>query len=123
METNSKKMMEALPDFQEMLTLVEEVKKDNIAKMQLEAKIKEIESQNFRKIMTEEAHFNKGKPVAVSYYNEAYKFTGLNDNLLPLRKALLEISAEIDQKKATYDIYKEMLDMFRTLVYQEKGMV
>jgi hypothetical protein len=91
--------------------------------MQVEAKIKEVESENFRMVMSEEKFFNNGKPVAVSYYNEAYKFTGLEDNLLALRDSLSKLSVEIEQKKATYGVYKEMLDMFKTLVYQERGMV
>lgn len=120
METNSKKVMEAMPSFEDFLNLAEEIKKDSLVKMQLENKIKELESDNFRKVMTDSTFFVGGKPVAVSYYENAYKFSGIDGNLLPLRDALAGIQASLDSRKSQFEIYKSMHDLFKVLVYQER---
>lgn len=122
METNSKKLMEALPDFNDFFTLAEEIKKLNLEKMHIEVDIKEKESNAFRTVMSDPQYQVGGKQPAVSYYENAYKFSGINGELLQYREHLAEITAQLDAKRTQYDIYKEMLDLFKTVVYMEKGM-
>jgi hypothetical protein len=122
METNSKKVMEAMPSFEKFLDLAEDIKKLSLAKMKLENKIKSLESDNFKVIMTNTLFFVGGKPVAVSYYDNAYKFTGIEDNLVSYRNDLAETQAELELKKSEFEIYKSMMDLFKVLVYQEKAL-
>lgn len=123
MNTNSKEMLAALPDFNAMFDLIEEMKKLNLKKMEFEAHIKEQEAHVFNTVMTNEKYFNNGKQPAVSYYENAYKYTGIDGELLEFRRRLNEVIADLEGMKAQYDVYKQMLDMFKTLVYQEKGMI
>lgn len=120
METNSKKVLEALPDFNDFLKLIDEIKALSIKKMTLEKDLKEQESEVFNKVMNSEQFFNNGKPVAVSYYENAYKYNGVSGELIPYRELLINVSAELDAKKAQFDVYKQMQDMYKTLVYAEK---
>ena len=123
MDTNSKRMLEALPDFDRMFELIEEIKKLSLSKMRQEAGIKTKESEVFAEVMTDPKYLVGGKQPAVNYFDNAYKYSGIDGNLVPLREALMITISEIEAKKSEYELHKEMLDMFKTLVYQEKGMI
>ena len=86
METSSKKILEALPNFNDYLDTIEEIKKLNLRKMKLEAAIKQDESRNFVEVMTNPKYFVSGKAVPVSYYENAYKYNGIDNNLTVLRE-------------------------------------
>jgi len=123
METNSKDLMKALPDFSDLQGVIDAMKALNIQKMSLDKQIKEQESNTFSTVMTDEKYMVNGKTPAVNFYDNAYKYKGIDGNLLSLRQQYIEVTAELDAMKLKYELYKEMLDMFKTLVYQEKGMV
>lgn len=121
METNSKKVLEALPTFEDFMNLAEDIKKLYFAKMTTENSIKTVEAENFKRVMTDPQYFVGGKAVPISYYENCYKFNGLNGELLNLREQLATVQSELEMKKNQFDIYKSMHDMWKTLVYQEKG--
>jgi hypothetical protein len=122
METNSKKILAALPSFEDYMQLAEEVKALSIEKMKLENEIKRSEALNFQAVMTDEKYFKQGKPVSVSYYENAYKFTGIDVDLIRFRNHLAELTAELERKRTQFEIYKQMHDLYKTLAYQEKAM-
>lgn len=122
METNSKKILEAMPSFDDFMDLAEEIKKLSVYKMNLENKIKTQESDNFKTVMTDPKYFTNGKPVPVSFYDGAYKHTGLENNLVNLRGELAEVVALLELHRSKFEIFKGMHDLFKTLVYQEKNM-
>ena len=122
MDTNSKKMMEALPDFNDFFTLIEEIKNLNYEKMVIEQTIKESEAENFNRVMNNPQFFVGNKPVAVSYFENAYKYSGTDGETIKHRQALAKVISQLEAKKAQYEVYKQIVDMFKTLVYQEKGM-
>ncbi len=120
METNSKKILAALPEWEDFMGLAEEIKKLYVHRMSLENKIKTTESENFRKIMSDFQFFVHGKPVPVSFYDNAYKHTGIENNLVNIRGELAEVVALLEQKRNVFEIYNRMLEMYKTAVYQEK---
>jgi hypothetical protein len=120
METNSQKVMAAMPSFEDFMKLAEEVKVYSVEKMKLENQIKSGEAEAFREIMTNPVYFKDGKPVAVSFYENAYKFGGKNGELVELRNRLAEAQAALELKRNQFEVYKQMHDLFKTLVYQER---
>jgi hypothetical protein len=122
METNSKKVLAALPTFEDYMHLAEEIKMLYLEKMKLENELKRSEALNFQAVMTDPKYFKQGKPVPVSYYENAYKFTGLEIDLMQYRTRLAELVAELDNKRNQSEIYKIMHDLYKTLAYQEKAM-
>jgi hypothetical protein len=120
METNSQKVMAAMPSFDDFMKLAEEIKGLSVAKMKMENRIKAQESDTFRAVMTDPTYFIGGKPVAVSYYENSYKFAGLNGSLVEARNMLAEMQASLEEKRNQFEIYKQMHDLFKTLVYQER---
>jgi hypothetical protein len=122
METNSKKILAALPDFQDFMSLAEEIKLISLKRMKLENRIRWEEAATFRRIMEEEKFWVKGKPVPVSYFENAFKYAGIDGSLLDLRNELAELQAELELKRNTFEVYNRMLEMHKTLVYQEKAL-
>jgi len=122
METNSKKILAALPSFEDFMALAEEVKKLSLRKMRLENEIKRDEAQTFKQVMENPDYWKNGKPVSVSYFENAYKHSGINTELVALRDEYGTVTVELDAKKTQFEIYKQMQDMYRALAYQEKSM-
>jgi hypothetical protein len=120
METSSKKLMEALPSFDEFMNIASKIKELSVRKMQLENRIKETESNSFKEVMSNPKYYINGKPVAVSFFENAFKFTGLDGGLILLRNELAQIQSELDEQRNLFDIYKQMHDLFKVLVYQER---
>lgn len=122
METNSKKILEALPNFNDYLDIIEEIKRLNLKKMQVEAAIKQDEASNFIEVMSNPKFFVGGKAVPVSFYENAYKYGGIDGNLVNLRAEYMRVSAELDALKARYDVYRQMQDMYKSIVYAERAL-
>jgi hypothetical protein len=122
METNSKKILAALPDFEDYMKLAEEIKRLSHAKMMCEKDIKEMESRAFQRVMNEPAYFVNNKAISVSYFENAYKHAGINREIIPFREELAQLTSELDAKKSQFEIYRMMQDMYRALAYQEKSM-
>lgn len=120
METNSKRLMEAMPSFEDFMKIADEIKTLSVTKMRLENQIKAGEAQTFRAVMNEPKHFINGKPVPVSYFENAYKFSGLDGELVELRNTLAETQASLEMKRNQFEVYRAMHDLFKTLVYQER---
>ncbi len=120
METNSRKLLEAIPDFREFMALADEIRELSYRKMMIERYLKDAESQAFRVIMTDERFFNNGKPVSVSYFENAYRYGGIDNELLDHRKKLADIISELEKKRMQYDIYKQMLEVWRTQSANER---
>lgn len=121
METNSKKVLEALPTFDDLLALSNEIKTLSIRKMKIDSALKADESANFSEVMTNTKYFVGGKPVPVSFFDNAYKYKGIDNNLMVLREDLIEVSGELDSKRAQYELYMKMHDFWKTMVYMEKS--
>lgn len=122
METNSKKLLEAIPDFTKFTELSQEIQSLYFDKMVTENQIKQVESENFKEIMTNPKYFINGKAVPVSYFENAYKFVGLDGELVTLRSRLATIVSSLDLKRMQYDIYKQMIEVWRTASSNERAL-
>src|SRR5687768_2253763 len=101
METNSKKLLEGIPDFREFMELAEEIRKLSFEKMMIEKTIREAEADTFRTVMTNPKYFVNGKAVPVSYYDNAFKHSGLGGELLGYRQDLAEVVSTLESKRMT----------------------
>ncbi len=120
METNSKKVLEALPDFEKFMDLAREIKKISFDRMLLENGIKKKESDTFKLVMTDPKYFINGKAVPVSYYDNAFKFCGIDGELIEMRNQLAELVSQLELKRSEFEVYNRMHELYKTLVYQEK---
>lgn len=122
MKSNLEEILEKIPDFEQFLEVASEIRQASLNKMLLEKEIKAGEAKVFRKAMTDEQYQVNGKAPAVSYVDSAYKHTGLDGELLPLRESLIEATAELDELKLRLEVYKSMLDVWRTLSANERSI-
>lgn len=121
MKTNSTEMLKSIPEFDEFTILTGEISGLMLRKMTLETKIKAGEANVFRRVSTEEQFFVGGKPPATTYIDNTFKFTGVDNELMPLRDELIVVIAGLEEKKLLMEVYKSMLDVWRTLSSSERA--
>jgi len=117
---SSGSILKKLPDFDDMMNVSSEIGDLLLDKLKLETSIKSAEADTILKVSTEEKYFVGGKPPSMSFAENTYKVTGLAGELIPMREKLAEITANLEKKKIQYDVYKNMLDMWRTLAANER---
>lgn len=122
METNSKKVLEALPTFEQFMDLVGEIKAISFERMVTENEIKSKEAETFQTVMTDPKYFQNGKAVPVSHFENSYKFNGIDGELGNMRRHLADVVSQLEAKRNQFEVYKQMHDMWKTLVYQEKSL-
>ena len=121
MEMSSSDILKTLPDFSDMLNLSEEIKRLSLEKVRVDSELKAAEAEIFRRALTDTSLFVNGKPPSTTYVREAYKFSGINGELIPLRHKLGDITAELDMLKMRLRVYSQMMDVWRTLAANERS--
>ena len=115
MKATPDEVLKAIPDFEEFTKLAEEISALMYKKLSLDAQIKDGESNVFKVASTDEKFFQGGKPPSSTAIDNTYKYSGLAGELLPLRQELARATADLEGKRIQYDIYKQMVEIWRTL--------
>lgn len=61
-----------------------------------------------------------GKPPSMSLIESTYLYTGIENDILPLREKLSIAVANLERYRSRLDLYKEFLNMWRTLSASER---
>jgi len=120
MKTSPEDVLKSIPDFDELIKLTQEISQLMYEKLTLDNEIKEWEAHTFKTATTDEQYFQGGKPPAVNYIDNTYKFRGLNGEIMPLRIKLAEVIAKLEGKKSLMDVYKTMIEVWRTLCSNQR---
>lgn len=123
MKSTLNEIIAIIPDFEEFTALVNEIGNLSFQKLITEKEIKQLESGVVREMFLNPQYFQNGKPASMSYIDGTFKYTGLNNEILPLRDKYAEISSALDKKKLQLSVYNNMLDVFRTLSANERKVV
>jgi hypothetical protein len=115
MKGTPEEVLKAIPDFEEFTKLAEEISALMYKKLSLDAQIKDGESNVFKIASTDEKYLQGGKAPSSTAIDNTFKYPGLNGELLPLRNELAKATAELEGKRLQYDIYKQMVEIWRTL--------
>lgn len=118
MKANLKDILEAIPDFDDFMELAEEIREFSFRKMQLENQIKENEASTFKQAM--QIPNDEGKLPSASFVTNAYLHTGLYGEIIPMRDELAAVSSQLDKKKIQLSIYRDMMELFRTVSANER---
>jgi hypothetical protein len=121
MNSNPDELLKRIPDFDGFLKLSGEIADTAMEKAKVDAIIKEGEANVFRVCTTEEKYFVGGKPPSMSYIESTYKYSGINGELIDLRLRLSNVSAVLEQKRLVFDIYKTMIEVWRTLCSNQRS--
>lgn len=96
-----------LPEFEKLFELVQEMKQLQFEISKLDIKIKYYESIIFRE--------GKEHGQSVAYIENAFKFPGNDGELIELRLQLAEKEAELAAKKYELLLYRDMIEVWRTI--------
>ena len=120
MKSNLKDIIESIPDFEDFMQLASEIGELSLRKMTLENQIKEGESNTFKTAMN--TMLIDGKKPSASYIAFAYQHTGLNGELVTMRAELAYVQSQLDKKRIQLSIYRDMLEVFRTVSANERSV-
>lgn len=121
MKASSAEILSKIPDFDEFMGLTSEISELLFRKLSLDARLKSAESENYRTASTKEEYFQNGKPPTSTFIENAYKYSGLNGELVPMRLELAEVTSQLEQKKLQLDIWKSMIEVWRSLSASERS--
>ena len=121
MEWTSKEILKRLPDFYDMMKVGDEIGDLILKKLRLEAEIKSTRANVVMEVSTGEKYYINGKQPAMNFIDSTYKVTGLAGEIPPLEYKLAELTASLEAKKIQYEVYKNLLDMWRTLSANERN--
>lgn len=121
MNSNTKTLLESLPDFSEFMSVTEEIGKLLYTKLLLEKEIKRLEANVVTEAMVNDKYFIGGKPASMSYLESTLKFTGLDGEIVPLREELARVTGKLEESKLRLYVYKDMLEVWRTLSANERN--
>ena len=83
-----------LPDFDDLFKLADEISNKDREIALLRIEIKYEESKITKEATTNEEYFVNGKPPSQTYIDNAWKYTGFNDELIEKRNHLAELETE-----------------------------
>ena len=115
MNTNLTEILKSIPDFEDFLSLADEIGELSFKKMKLENIIKGKEAQVVTLVSIDSGYFVNGKPPSMAYIEATYRYTGVDGKLLEERNKLADITAMLEKRKLQLSVYKDMLDVWRTL--------
>lgn len=121
MKATLAKIIEILPDYEDLMSTAESISELSLKKMQLDIKIKAGESDVFKRASAEEKFFIGGKPAPTSFIENTYKYPGLSGELLPIRSELAAVTSALEKTRMKMDIYKSVMEIWRTLSANERS--
>ena len=122
MKSDIKDVLSKIPEFSEFIALADNIRELSHKRLLLEKKIKDVEAHIFREAVSNDFYHINGKAPAVSYIESAYKQAGFEGELLKPREELAKVTADLEHAKLTLDVYKMMLEVWRTLSANERGI-
>ena len=112
-----------LPDFDEMVEMVENISELSYTKSLLEIALKARENAIMIEAVTESKHFLNGKPRPITFIKDAWIYSGFDCELLDARKEMAKLSSEVWKYKMLLDLMKAKIDVWRTLSANERKAI
>lgn len=103
-----------LPDFDDMLKSIDNIYELMKRKSLLDIEIKLQEANVTAEATSNEKYFQNNKPPSQTYIDNSWKYTGFDNELIPLRKELAEVTAKLEFEKMRYYFYSNIIDVWRT---------
>jgi len=119
MKSNLKDIIESIPDFDDFMKLANEIGELSYNKLDLENKLKAKESEVFKSAMKQP--LENGKLPSASFVTNAYIHTGFDGELMGMRNDLAYAQSQLDKKRIQLSIYRDMLEVFRTISANERN--
>lgn len=112
-----------LPDFDEMMEIIDKIYNLNLRRGELKITLNVKEAYVTQEAKTNSDFFDtKGNPHAQTTIDRLYLFAGLAGELIPYREELEAIEAELAYLRSKLDFYKLLVDVWRTQAANERTL-
>jgi len=108
------------PDFEDMLGMVEVIRKLNVEVQILRVDLDVAEAETVKKASMDKSLSNDGKYLSTTFINSTYKITGINGELIAKRRELARLSAELDKAEKLFLVMKMQFEYWRTIQANER---
>ena len=112
-----------IPDFEDMVKVSEKIRELSLEKTRLELKIDDSFSKTVLQLTTNPEYFVNNKPPSMVFIKATYGFGGLDGKLYEYRIQLGTIEAELEYLKNKLNIYRDMIDVWRTVSANKRASV
>ena len=112
-----------IPDFEDMLSISAEIRDKSLEKTRLDLMIEDGVAKTVKTLTTNPEFFTNGKAPSIAFIERTYEFTGLDGELYNLRVKLGTVTAELEYLKNKLMIYRDMIDVWRTVSANKRASV
>ncbi len=109
-----------LPDVDRMMELISEISDLMLKEAGIEIDIKLREAEVTKTATTDQNYAINGKSPSQTYIDNTWKYTGFENELVPMRMELAETHARLDSKKREYELLRCFIDIWRTQSANER---
>lgn len=112
-----------IPDLEDMIKVAQKIKEVSLEKTRLDLVIEDTKSKTVIELTSKPEYFVNGKPPSMAFINATYLFTGLDGGLYEYRRQLGTVEAELEFLKNKLNIYRDMIDVWRTISANKRASV
>lgn len=109
-----------LPDFEQIIKLVGDIKDTSIALAQAELLLDAKKAEINKKVVEDQKYFVNGKSPSQDYVKQTYLIVGLENELIPLRQTIIDFESKLEFLKRSFEIYKLQIEIWRTQSANER---
>lgn len=103
-----------LPDFEDLARSIDTISQLALEKSVLDITIKEMECNVFKIAITDEKYLQQGKIPSTAHIENTYRYTGLNNEILPYRLKLAKVSSELEKQRLSFELMKDKIEIWRS---------
>lgn len=103
-----------LPDFDDMMKLVDEITNVSARVKETELDIDQLVSNIHREAQVNDKYFVNGKPPSSTHVKACWETTGFDGELIPKRRELIYLETRLEKAKMQYEILRMQVDLYRT---------
>jgi len=112
-----------LPDFNDMYVTIDKIKELTLKRLVLDIQIKEKISEITQESMVDVRYFVNEKPPSMAYLDKTFTFSGIDGELIPLRKELAAVISEVEHARLVFDLDNSRINVWRTQSANERKVL
>lgn len=110
-----------VPDFDAMVKVADAIEAFRLRVEELEIRLSLRVSDIVKLMRSDESYFDGGKPPSMAFIEKAYLFTGIDGELVPVRRELAKYQTKLEKARLYNKIQRDQIDVFRTRSANERG--
>ena len=112
-----------IPDFEDMINISEQIREFGLEKTKLELLIEDLYAKTVLMLTTNPEYFINGKAPSMAFIKSTYGFSGLDGKLYEYRVKLGNLEVELEYLKNKLTVYRDMIDVWRTVSANKRASV